>query len=252
MKDFTRLDETTLARSERLDNESHPADVGLVSVNTGIPRIIGTTRFGHPIRSGIVKAPVGDGPLQLTALNLGNDRQADLKVHGGPDKAVYAYPSEHLPRWNDELGTTFGIGTFGENLTTAGWLEEEVRIGDIWSWGDAVLQVTQPRSPCYKLAAVTVRSDLLKRLIRSGRTGWYLRVLQPGLVPVVGPVAVVVQDPAEVTVLQAHRAVMVNHGDREELERVGSVTSLADAWREAVHDRLERMANRVRPISDPG
>lgn len=77
---------------------------------------------------------------------VAGDRPADLTFHGGPDKAVYAYPADHLPRWNEELGTTFGPGTFGENLTTRGWLEDEVCIGDVWAWGDALLQVSRPRS----------------------------------------------------------------------------------------------------------
>src|SRR5215204_5540561 len=99
------------------------AEVRLVSVNVGLPMVIGATRWGKPIRSGIVKQPVTAASISLDTLNLDGDRQADLKVHGGRDKAVYAYPVEHLPLWNDELGTDFAPGTFGENLTTAGWLE---------------------------------------------------------------------------------------------------------------------------------
>ena len=129
----------------------HPSEVRLVSVNVGLPTVIGATRWGKPIRSGIVKQPVTAASIDLDTLNLDGDRQADLRVHGGPDKAVYAYPVEHLPLWNEELGTDFGPGTFGENLTTAGWLEDEVRIGDVWAWGEALLQVTAPRGPCYKL-----------------------------------------------------------------------------------------------------
>ena len=132
----------------------------------------------------------------------------------GRDKAVYAYPVEHLPLWNDELGTDFGPGTFGENLTTAGWLEDDVRIGDVWAWGEARLQVSQPRSPCYKLATVTGRPDLLKRFVRTGRTGWYLRVLQPATVPVAGPIQVIERDPAGISVLLAHRASLPGALDR--------------------------------------
>ncbi len=220
--------------------ETNVPEVGLVSVNVGLPQVIGSTRFGKPVRSGIVKRPVTVDTLYLDTLNLEGDRQADLTVHGGPDKAVYAYPSEHLPRWNEELGTEFGVGTFGENLTTSGWLEDEVRIGDVWAWGDALLQVCQPRSPCYKLATVTGRPDLLKRFVRLGRTGWYLRVLQPGVVPVAGPVALIARDPAGVSVLQAHRAVMMELGDRDELERVAAAPALAASWREAARDRLAR------------
>jgi MOSC domain-containing protein YiiM len=213
----------------------------LVSVNVGQPTVIGANRWGNPIRSGIVKRPVAAETLVLDALNLEGDRQADLTVHGGPDKAVYAYPSEHLPRWNDELGVDFGIGTFGENLTTAGWLEDAVRIGDIWAWGEALLQVSQPRSPCYKLAAVTGRPDLLKRFVRSGRTGWYLRVLQPGIVPVAGPVQVMTRDPAGITVLASHRA-LTAETSRSTLEAIVRAPALAAAWREPLLARLDGMS----------
>src|SRR5215212_10991697 len=185
---------------------TRPSEVRLVSVNVGLFQVIGATRWGEPIHSGIVKQPVTAATIYLDALNLDGDRQADLTVHGGRDKAVYAYPVEHLPLWNEELGTDFGPGIFGENLTTAGWLEDEVRIGDVWGWGEARLQVSQPRSPCYKLATVTGRSDLLRRLVHTGRTGWYLRVLQPATVPISGPIQVIERDPAGISVLLAHRA----------------------------------------------
>ncbi len=233
-----RLDER-MNRRDRLDAPDVPP-IELVSVNVGVPAVIGANRFGNPIRSGIGKRPVAAEHLHLDTLNLEGDRQADLTVHGGVDKAVYAYPSEHLPRWNEELGVNFGIGTFGENLSTAGGLEDEVRIGDVWAWGDALLQVSQPRSPCYKLATVTGRPDLLKRLVRAGRTGWYLRVLEPGTVPVAGPIRVVARDPAGITVLDAHRALTAETG-RDALETIANVPALADAWRDPLHARLAGM-----------
>jgi len=204
----------------------------LVSVNVGLPRPIGRDRFGREIVSGIVKEPVAAESLVLTQINLEGDGQADLAVHGGPDKAVYAYPAEHLPRWNDELGTRFGPGTFGENLTTEGVLENEVRIGDVWAWGDALLQVSQPRSPCYKLATVTGRPDLPKRLTRNARTGWYLRVLRPGTVPTAGPIRVVARDQAGITVERAHRALLLGEATLDELAGLARLEPLAASWRE--------------------
>ena len=187
--------------------------VGLVSVNVAEPSVIGA-RHGLPILSAIAKRPVTEATLRLDSLNLEGDRQADLRVHGGPNKAVYAYPAEHLSRWNDEFGLDtrpdsgqkrrFGPGDFGENLTTTGWLEDAVHLGDVWSWGEALLQVTQPRAPCFKLAMVTGRPELIKQFIESGRTGWYLRVLKPGAVPVAGPILVIARQPDAPTVLQAH------------------------------------------------
>ena len=163
--------------------------IELVSVNVGRPQYLGQHR-GRPVTSGIAKQPVSGQFLWLDRLNLEGDGQADLTVHGGVDKAVYAYPSEHLPAWSAELGEALGPAAFGENLTTAGGTEDDVCIGDRWFWGDAVLEVCQPRSPCYKLAIHRGRGDIGRRLRESGRTGWYLRVLEPGQVPVAGPIAV--------------------------------------------------------------
>jgi MOSC domain-containing protein YiiM len=213
--------------------------VGLVAVNVAEPEIIGKQR-GHPVLSAIRKRRVvTDGSLFLTRENLTGDRQADLTVHGGPDKAVYAYPFEHLPLWNAELSPDppFGPGTFGENLTTSGWREADARIGDVWSWGDAMLQVCQPRFPCYKLAIATGRPDIGKRMLAAGRNGWYLRVLHPGEVPVAGPITVLERGPADATVLDAIRALLP--GSPHALtERVAAVDALAASWREALQERL--------------
>jgi MOSC domain-containing protein YiiM len=225
---------------EEPQQSPRPPAVQLVSVNVGLPEVIGATRWGKPIRSGIVKRPVTADSIYLDTLNLDGDRQADLTVHGGRDKAVYAYPVEHLPLWNEELGTDFRPGTFGENLTTAGWLEDEVRIGDVWAWGEARLQVSQPRSPCYKLAAITGRPDLLRRLVRTGRTGWYLRVLQAGTEPVSGPIQVIERDPAGISVLLAHQASQSGALDRNEVEAVARVDALATDWRHWVLHQLDR------------
>jgi MOSC domain-containing protein YiiM len=224
---------------EEAQRSPRSSEVGLVSVNVGLPGVIGASRWGKPIRSSIVKRPVTAASISLDALNLEGDRQADLTVHGGPDKAVYAYPVEHLPTWNEELGTDFGPGTFGENLTTAGWLEDEVRIGDVWAWGQARLQVSQPRSPCYKLAKVTSRPDLLKRFVRTGRTGWYLRVLQVAIVPVSGPIQVIERHPAGISVLLAHRASLPGALDRSEVKAVARVDALAADWRHLILHQLD-------------
>jgi MOSC domain-containing protein YiiM len=214
--------------------------IEVISVNVGIPRSIGMRR-GHPVLSGIVKESIQEQTLRLDTLNLTGDRQADLRVHGGPDKAVYAYPSEHLPRWNEELGVTFAAGTFGENLSTLGATESDVSIGDIWAWGDALLQVTQPRSPCYKLAMITGRPDLLKRLIANGRTGWYLRVLQPGNVPILGPIRVVEQALDPISVLHAHQAIVPGALGRSELQHLASIETLASSWRDMINEQLDRV-----------
>jgi MOSC domain-containing protein YiiM len=154
--------------------------IGLAAVNVGTPSVLARTRDAT-VWSGIRKTPVAPRTtLWLSIVNLSGDGQADLTVHGGLDKAVYAYPSEHLALWSAELETDLGTAPFGENLSTIGVTESEVCIGDRWSWGDATLEVSQPRWPCFKLALYRERSDIQLRMRRTGRTGWYLRVLDPG------------------------------------------------------------------------
>jgi MOSC domain-containing protein YiiM len=124
-----------------------------------------------------------DGPVHLDIRNLDGDAQADLRVHGGPNKAVMAYAAEHYPHWRAELNLSdFAFGAFGENFTVIGTNEDEICIGDIHQVGTATLQVTQPRSPCWKLARKWEIPDLPKRFVISGRSGWYYRVLQEGTV----------------------------------------------------------------------
>jgi MOSC domain-containing protein YiiM len=214
--------------------------VEVVAVNVGTPRVLldGPER----VYSAIAKQPVPPGTtLWLSAGNLAGDAQADLSVHGGPDKAVYAYPSEHLPAWTDELGEPLGPAAFGENLSTRGVVEGDVRIGDVWQWNDARLQVCQPRWPCYKLALHRRRRDVQQRMRASGRTGWYLRVLQPGEVVVGSAIEIVRRDPAALTVTDAHLAMSDRHlEDRARTEALARHDALADEWRVPLQERLAR------------
>jgi MOSC domain-containing protein YiiM len=223
-------------------SSSNGSPVRLLSVNVALPALLAYVR-GKPVQSAIGKRPIFAETLTLTTLNLAGDRQADLRVHGGVDKAVYAYPSEHLPRWNEELGVDppFGAGTFGENLTLSGILEDEVRIGDRWEWGETLLEVAQPRYPCFKLAKTTSRPDLPKRLVASGRCGWYFRVLRPGVVPVAGPLRVVARHPAGVSVAEAFRAILPE-APRELMERVVAVEPLAESWKRPIREGLTATA----------
>ena len=208
---------------------------GLISVNVGRPRQLAARR-GRPLMSAIAKAPV-DGRVRVEGVNVAGDDQADRRVHGGPDKAVYAYAAEDTAWWEAELGRPLGPGAFGENLTTSGWLETDVRIGDIWSWGEALLQVSQPRFPCFKLAMATGRNDVGKRMLAAGRNGWYLRVLQPGEVPAAGPITVVERGSEDATVLDGVRALLPG-APRELTERMIAVPPLAERWRAMLLDRL--------------
>jgi len=208
-------------------------------VNVGLPAFLGMHR-GRPVESGIAKLPVtGVSELWLSTTGLEGDGQADLEDHGGPDKAVYAYPSEHLPAWAAELEEAdLGPAPFGENLSTGGWTEHDVFIGDRWRWGDALLEVCQPRWPCFKLAIHRGRGDIGGRLKDAGRTGWYLRVLEAGAVPVAGPMTVVERHPAAVTVLAAHDAARPGHASTVVIEQLLAVDALADEWRGLLTRRL--------------
>src|SRR5919199_1237681 len=174
--------------------QTRPPDVvRLLSVNVGRPRVLGRLAKGSravTVVSGIAKQPVDAETLYLDWEQLEGDGQADRRVHGGRDKAVYAYPADHWPSWRDEEGRDFGPASFGENLTVAGVTEATVCIGDVWTWGEARMQVSHPRGPCYKLEMHTGRPGIIERMDANGRTGWYFRVLRPGRVPVAGPLRV--------------------------------------------------------------
>jgi MOSC domain-containing protein YiiM len=215
--------------------------IEIVTVNVGTPKVL-ARQGDERIYSAIAKQPVpASTTLWVSLGNLAGDAQADLSVHGGPDKAVYVYPSEHLAPWAEELGAPLGPAAFGENLSTRGALEIDACIGDIWQWGDAVLQISQPRWPCFKLALHRGRADIGGRMRANGHTGWYLRVLEPGEVTVGPPIIVVERDPARLTVADAHAAMGDRHLARRELTAaLASHAALAAEWREPLRERLDR------------
>jgi MOSC domain-containing protein YiiM len=217
----------------------------VVSVNVATPAPIGV-RNGRVVLSAIAKRPVLGDSLWLDRTNLSGDRQGDPRVHGGPDKAVYCYASEHLPAWSVELERSCGPASFGENLTLAGATEADACVGDVWRWGDAVVQVAQPRFPCYKLALHTGVPDIEARLVAAGRCGWYLRVLRPGEVPTRGTLTVECPDPARLSVRHAHLA--VSSSDAADLARIPDLLAhdaLADAWKRMLRRRLAVVENRA-------
>lgn len=150
----------------------------LISVNTGKPRSV--DNGGQKVRTSIWKTP-REGRVVVKTLNLDGDKQSDLRVHGGPRKAVYLYPSEHYAFWREQFPEMdLAWGAFGENLTTEGILERDVRIGDRLEIGTAEFQVTQSRQPCFKLGLRFGRADMVKRFYASGRSGFYLSVVREG------------------------------------------------------------------------
>lgn len=162
------------------DDAGRVDSIELLSVRVGKPAPLATTTDGDVVWSAIVKQPMTSPTIALGAINLQGDDQADRTVHGGVDKAVYAYSAEHFAAWSLELDQPIGPGAFGENLTITGATESDVAIGDRWQWGDAVVEITQPRWPCFKLTLHRGVRDIGARMKATGRTGWYLRVIQTG------------------------------------------------------------------------
>ena len=208
----------------------------LLSVNVGLPRDIEWK--GKVVRTSIFKAPV-DGPVRVARLNLEGDQQSDLSVHGGIDKAVYAYPSEHYPFWRRELlGIDLPWGIFGENFTTEGLLEETVHIGDRFRVGSTELVVAQPRMPCFKLGIRFNRPDIVKRFLHSGRSGFYFSVVREGKVTAGDSIELLKRDEYGVTVADVVNLYRRDATNQDLLRRVSELPSLPKSWREYFRRRL--------------
>ncbi|HKP85475.1 MAG TPA: MOSC domain-containing protein [Blastocatellia bacterium] len=201
----------------------------LISVNIGLPREV--IWKGRTVETGIFKEPV-EGRVALRTLNLDGDRQADLSVHGGPDKAVYAYPVEHYNYWRAELpDMKLPWGMFGENFTTEGLEEGVVNVGDRFRIGSAEVIATQPRLPCYKLAIKFDRDDMIKRFLDSGRTGFYFAVLKEGEIGVGDEIELLSRDRNEISVADITRLYARDKYDLEALRRAAQVEALPESWR---------------------
>lgn len=208
----------------------------LISVNVGLPRDL--TWQGRTVTTGIFKEPVA-GRVQLRRLNLDGDRQADLRVHGGEHKAVYAYPYEHYAWWQHELGRdALAYGQFGENFTLSGLLEDEVCIGDVFQIGSARVQVSQPRSPCFKLDLRMGEDGFLARFRAAQRVGFYLRVLEEGEVGAGDPVTRLARDPDAMSVREIYQLRYGGLRDRGRLERAARLAALTPSWRDAFEKQL--------------
>jgi MOSC domain-containing protein YiiM len=210
----------------------------LISVNVGRPRLVSWE--GRTVSTGIFKAPV-DGPVTLRLLNLDGDRQADLTVHGGKTKAVYAYPFEHYEFWRNELpDMELPYGMFGENFTTSGLFEDAVHIGDRFRVGTAEMMVTEPRMPCYKLGLKFGRSDIIKRFLQSRRSGFYFAVLQEGEVKAGDSIELLSENQQGVTIADIVRLYAFDKGNLDLLQRAVAVEELPLSWREYFQKQLER------------
>ncbi len=208
----------------------------LISVNVSLPKEV--QHKGKSVSTGIFKAPV-QGRVMLRELNLDGDGQADLTVHGGVHQAVYVYPVEHYDYWREKLGRNdLSFGQFGENFTVAGMLEDQIHIGDIFRAGAAMMQVTQPRVPCYKLAIKMQMPRFPKLFMASGRTGFYLRVLQEGEVGAGDAIERIDIDPEPMLVQEVFRLAFIDPDNREGLKKAVDLRGLSPGWRSMFEERL--------------
>lgn len=211
----------------------------ILSVNVGRPRLV--MRNDEAVSTGIFKQPI-DNRVMMRTLNLDGDRQADLSVHGGPEKAVYVYPSEHYSFWKHELPEMeLPWGIFGENFTTTGLLETDIHIGDRFRISSAEVMVTQPRMPCYKLGIRFGRADIIKRFLASERTGFYLSVLQEGEVGVGDHLELIARNTSGVRVVDVTRLYTSEKRNRELLQRAIATEALPNSWRDYFGERLEKL-----------
>lgn len=208
----------------------------LVSINVGKPKQ--ATFQNRELSTGIFKKPV-DEPIFLSRLNFDGDAQADLVHHGGVDKAVCVYPFEHYGYWENELRQTLPIAAFGENLTTRGLLETDVCVGDVFQLGEAIVQVSQPRQPCYKLSMRYGDSNLPLKVQQTGYTGYYLRVLEEGVVAPTDRFILVEKHPKGITVAFANEIMHRDKNNAQAILQILEVEELSANWRKRFINRLD-------------
>jgi MOSC domain-containing protein YiiM len=208
----------------------------ILSVNVSRPKVIALIN-GEPVLSAIAKKPQGSERVFVSALNIDGDAQADLSVHGGFDKAIYAYSASHWPWWETDHHFPCRPGTFGENLTLESGDETEISIGDRFTWGDAELEVAQPRAPCFKFNIHTQRNDAAQLMTQSGRCGFYLRVTREGYAPIHDALLERSFESRAANVREAFFAVL-GKPVVESLEHVMAAPRLAENWSSAVARRL--------------
>jgi MOSC domain-containing protein YiiM len=222
--------------------------VKIISIN--VSKVRRLENSGRLLHTGIFKEPVA-GRVRLGRTNLEGDAQADLENHGGIYKAVYAYPFEHYAYWMDQLQRTgFTFGQFGENLTVEGMTEDEVSIGDVFEVGSAKLQVTQPRTPCYKLGVKMGLADFPKAFLASGRIGFYLRVLEEGELGAGDILECTAREPGSMKVREISHLKYFEPENFAKAEKAVAIRALAPVWRESFKQRLAaRFARRRTPAA---
>jgi MOSC domain-containing protein YiiM len=212
----------------------------LISLNVGLPREISWQ--GKSVTTGIFKQPVA-GQVMVRKLNVDGDQQADLSVHGGIHKAVYAYPAEHYQYWRDELtDTDLPWGMFGENFTIEGLLEDSVYIGDRYRIGELEVVATQPRLPCYKLGIRFGRADMIKKFLASRRTGFYFAVDREGAVEAGDPIELLGRDQQRITVADITRVYAFEKDDLGTMQHALRLDALPESWKGYFEHQIETHA----------
>ncbi|MGA9511855.1 MAG: MOSC domain-containing protein [Candidatus Sulfotelmatobacter sp.] len=220
-----------------MDSVRERLQVELISLNVARPRL--ALYKGATVNTGIFKKPVS-GRIALRTLNLEGDQQADLSVHGGPYKAIYAYPAEHYEYWRRELpDVDLPWGMFGENFTTEGVAEDEVHVGDRFRIGSAMVMVRQPRMPCYKLTVKFQRDDILQWFLLSGRSGVYFSVEQEGEVGVGDSIELASLNPSGITIGEMNRLFVREKYNHDLLQKAIATDALPETWREYFVPRLK-------------
>jgi len=213
----------------------------LISLNIGLPREVDWK--GEAVTTGIFKEPV-KGPVMLRTLNLDGDRQADLSVHGGVSKAIYAYPQEHYTFWEKELpDMNLPYGMFGENFTTEGLFEDTINLGDRFRVGKAEIMATEPRLPCYKLGLKFGRVDILRRFLASRRTGFYFAVIQEGKVQAGDTIELLSRDENKIPIADVTRLYAFDRDNVDLLKRAVKVPALPASWRDYFQHHIDKLTH---------
>ena len=211
----------------------------IISINIASPSLVSLDGGPKKYKSGIFKTPVS-GPIFLDHLGLKGDGVGDTKIHGGEDLALCVYCVEHLSYWNEKLNRKLESGSLGENLSVEGMLETDVNIGDIFEVGSAQVQISQPRQPCHKLNKVFNDQSMACSIKKTGFSGYYLRVLKPGLVEPGDTINLFHKDPSEFSVEKANALLRKGGINIQYMEELISHPALSSDWREMIQKRLNR------------
>ena len=212
----------------------------LVGIQVGRPRLFEGGRTGdrsaRDWTSGIAKEPVS-GAVRVGTTNLEGDAQADLDAHGGPDKAICVYPAEHFRHWKASVDLILAPGGFGENFTTRGMLESDACIGDVYRVGSCLVQVSQPRQPCWKLARRWSMPDLAAKVQQTGKTGWYFRVIEEGMATAGDAIVLEQRHDGAWTVAAANDVMHYRKHDRDAAAELAAHVGLSESWRATLSRR---------------